>query len=438
MSPLLSAAALDAARDRFARSLAAPQSRHSYPLPAKSRLGAPTDLHAAGGPASLYVHIPYCSARCTYCFFVTQIGHGAKDMAQYVDEIAAELALTEPHLGGYSFSSLYYGGGTPGLLPPDSFKRLHELFAPLLAPGATVTVETHPHAADAQRVAAWKECGIDRVSVGVQTTDPHLLEIVNRGLTGPHIVPGIQRLLEAGFQDVNADLLFGLPDQTMESWQDTLETHIATGIPSLSMYRTSYIPATIEAFRKLGATFPAKQDIYAMYAHGFQRLNEAGFLQPRYGCSTFSRHAYPFGLNTHRYHILQNRPMVCLGMGAYGSVGGYVYLNHRTREAYQKALADKQMPVLAATPVDPEEVPHKYAVETWKLGFLSQGAYHERFGEMVEDRFGAELAVLLELGELELVDREYRMTRRGAEHPDVIADMFVSAAAHAYAQGGRA
>lgn len=438
MATPVSAASLDAARERFAQCLASPQPRHSYPVPAPSKRGAPTDLHAVGGQASLYVHIPYCTARCTYCFFVTQIGQGAIDMGHYVDEVLAELELMRGELGGYRFTSMYYGGGTPGLLPADTFKRLHEQFAPLLAPGATVTVETHPHAADAGRIAAWRSAGVDRVSVGVQTTDPALLEIINRAPTGAHILPAIERLVAAGFEDVNADLLFGLPNQTMESWSETLESLVATGIPSLSIYRTSYIPDTLATFKKLGASFPTRADVHAMYALAFERLNAGGFEQPRYGCSTFSRRSYAFGLNTHRYHILSNLPMVGLGMGAYGSVGGYVYMNHRTREAYQRSLADKQVPVLAATPVPEAERPYKYAVETWKLGFLSQAAYTDRFGEAVEDRFGPELAALLELGELEFVESEYRMTRRGSEHPDVIADMFVSEAARHYALGGRA
>ena len=223
------------AQARFQSALTSPPARHSYPLPASARHGAPADLHTAGGTASLYVHIPYCTARCTYCFFVTQIGHGTPDMRHYVSEIAQELRLLEPSLGGYRFTSLYYGGGTPGLLPAECFEELHGLIAPYLARGATVTVETHPHAADARRIAAWQAAGVDRVSLGVQTLDPGLLDLINRAPTGPHILPAIERLLAAGFSDVNADLLYGLPNQDLDSWQATLEAMVASGLPSLSI-----------------------------------------------------------------------------------------------------------------------------------------------------------------------------------------------------------
>lgn len=431
---------LSEARARLEAAMRKPPSRHTYPLPTAPVVGAPQDLHAAGGEASLYLHVPYCSVRCTYCFFVTQIGHGANDMASYVDEAIKELALLAPAMGHYRFTSMYYGGGTPGLLPPALFEKLHEHVAAFLAPGATVTVETHPHAADAQRVATWKRLGIDRVSMGVQTTDSQLLELINRDLTESHILPGLARLLEAGFDDVNVDLLYGLPEQSLASWQETLEAMITTGVPSISAYRTSFIPATAAAFAKRGADLPEAETAALMYAVAFARLNEAGFDQPRYGASCFSRKCYDAGLNDHRRHVLDGKAMVGVGMGAFGSVGGYTYMNHRDRKHYQAALTADKLPVLVSQPVPREERPYKYAVETWKQGFLSAERYRARFGETVESRFYTELAALREAGLVTAVDGEYRFTQGGSRHPDAVAEMFTSPAARRYAEreaGGR-
>lgn len=427
-------------RSRFQAALEAPKSRHTYPLPTASRPGAPADLHAGGGEACLYLHVPFCTARCTYCFFVTQIGHGADDMSRYVAEIAAELRLAQDALAGYRFTSVYYGGGTPGLLPAPLFLELHERVAPLIASDATVTLETHPHAADAMRVAAWRSVGIDRVSMGVQTTDPALLQLIGRGQTERHIRPALDRLLEAGFDDVNVDLLYGLPQQDMASWDATLDAMFALGVPSMSIYRTAFVPHTVAEFAKLGAAPPAAADAQAMYAHAFDRLNGSGYRQPRFGCSTFSRLPYAYGLNTHRRKLLEGRPMVGLGMGAYGSVPCYTYVNHRDRAPFQAHLAAGRLPVLVAQAVPEEERPYKYAVETWKLGFLCGEAYGRIFGEPPELRFGAELSALLELGELEKVGHEYRLTRQGAKHQDAIADLFLSPRARAAQsrQGARA
>lgn len=426
-----------AARARFTAALTSPKARHSYPTPMRPSFGAPNDLHARGGQASLYVHVPYCSARCTYCFFVTQIGAGAADMGRYVEEVGTELELLRDSLAGYSFTSLYYGGGTPGLLPAETFRRLHSLIAPFLAPSATVTVETHPHAADAERIKAWRSCGVDRVSMGVQTTDPSLLQLIERGRSAPEILPALERLLEAGFADVNVDLLYGLPDQDLNTWIASVEAMRDLGVPSMSLYRTSYLPDSIKAFRDRGASFPSAETIQEMYEWAFVTLNQSGYLQPRYGSSTFSRLAYPFGLNTHRFHILHGRPMVGVGMGAFGVVQGYSYLNQRTRDGYQSALARRELPVLASAPIPENERPHKYAVEVWKLGFLSREVYRSLFAEEVESRFAPELETLLELGELERVEDEYRLTRLGSSHPDAIADMFVSDTARSFHAGGR-
>lgn len=421
-------------RARFEAALRTSRSRHTYPLPSQVVAGAPADLHAQGGAASLYLHIPFCTQRCTYCFFVTQIGHGSDDMRLYVEETRRELALTD--LSAYRFVSFYYGGGTPGLLPAALFSELHGLVAPLLDGEATVTVETHPHAADANRVAAWREAGVDRVSMGVQTTDSELLALINRGQTEKHIFPALERLLAAGFDDVNVDLLYGLPSQSEEAWRASLEALISTGIPSLSIYKTAFIPATMAAFAERGGAPPDPERTRAMYDWAFERLNAAGYRQPRYGSSTFSRLPYALGLNTHRRTIVDGLPMVGLGMGAYGSAPGYTYVNQRDRAAYQADLAAGKLPVMSAQAVPAAERPYKYAVEAWKQAFLSGEAYSRLFGEAPEARFGPELETLVALGEIVRVDGEYRLTPQGARHPDAIADLFTSPAARRH-PGGR-
>ena len=207
---------------------------------------------------------------------------------------------------------------------------------------------------------------------------------------------------------------------------------MGAGVPSVSIYRTAFIPQTRAAFAKLGATPPGAAAAQAAYAHAFQVLNEAGFDQPRYGSSCFSRQAYRYGLNDHRRHVLAAKPMVGLGMGAYGTTPGYTYANLRDRAAYQGAIAQGRLPVMVAQPLAPAGRPHKWAVETWKLAFLPRDAYAEVFGEPVEARFGDALAVLQELGQIVRVGDEYRLTREGAAHPDAVADLFVSPAARAW------
>lgn len=420
--------ALQDAQTRFEAALTRPVSMHSAPLTSPVRHGPPDDLLATDSclEASLYVHVPYCSERCTYCFFVTQIGLGAKDMTAYVSELDREIAAWGGALRAFQFRSLYYGGGTPGLLPAALFTQLHERLRHYLAPGATVTLETHPHVVDACRIQAWRNAGVDRVSLGVQTLDAELLDLVNRGHTTRRILPGIDRLLSAGFADVNVDLLYGLPGQEIGAWRIDVEAMIAMGVPSLSLYRTAFVPHTLAAFEQRGARPPETEKAHAMYAWAFERLNEAGYHQPRYGASCFSRLTYPYGLNAHRRAILRGKPMVGLGMGAFGTLPHYTYANHRTREAYQQALAEGRLPIASAQAILPEEGPYKYAVETWKSGFMSRALYAERFGEMPEERFGEELALLEARDQIHRVEDEYRFTPAGARQAQAIAALFVS------------
>ncbi|HEY9722456.1 MAG TPA: coproporphyrinogen-III oxidase family protein [Oscillatoriaceae cyanobacterium] len=414
-------------RAGFEAAIASPVDLHAAPLATPAQQGAPQNLLAADSctEASLYVHVPYCSERCTYCFVVTQIGLGIKDMAAYVHELGQELAAWGGHLRAYKFRSLYYGGGTPGLLPAALFTELHQQLRPHLAPGATVTLETHPHVVDACRILAWRNAGVDRISLGVQTLDAELLDLINRGLTTRRILPGVDRLLAAGFADVNVDLLYGLPNQSLGDWRIAVEGMIAMGVPSLSLYRTAYVPHTLAAFAQRGAVPPDDEAAHAMYAWAFERLNDAGYHQPRYGAAYFSRLPYPFGLNAHRRAILRGKPIVGLGMGAYGTLPHYTYVNHGERDAYQQALAAGDLPVASAQAILPEELPYKYAIETWKSGFFSRALYAERFGESPEARFGAELELLELGGQIRRVEDEYRLTRDGARQVSAIAARFM-------------
>jgi len=428
------------AKELFARLLKQPRPGHFYPLPTPPRPGAPPDLFSGGGEASLYLHIPYCQTRCTYCFFVSQIGLGADDIDAYLSELEQEVALARDSLADYRFSSIYFGGGTPGLLSPDAFRRMVRAIRSLWPEGATATLETHPCFANDKRIAAWREAGVDRVSLGVQTLDPELLDQINRNPQRDETLPALERLLAAGFGDVNVDILYGLPSQTMETWLETVDAMVGAGVPSISVYVTTFVPDTRARFTEIGAAFCNRQTVRDMYHAAFERLKAAGFHQDHYGCSTFSRIPYKFGLNVHRQHVLAALPLVGLGMGAYGSVPGYTYLNQMSRAGYRAALAAGKLPVLTSCAVPATERPHKYAVEAWKMGFLNKDVYAEKFGEELADRFGAELGALVELGEIVEAGREYHLTRQGAARQHVIADMFISPEARAAQesrQGGR-
>ena len=190
----------------------------------------------ARGARHLYVHLPFCSSRCGYCAFVVEVGALDRRDA-YLDALLAELELERGRLG--PLESVFLGGGTPTLMRPRRLARLMERVRPLLAPGAEVTVEANPETVDRAAFDALLEMGVTRVSLGVQSFQPHVLEALDRQATADQAREAVACARRAGFRDIGIDLLFGVPGQTpadlardlAEALEAAPDTAWATGTP---------------------------------------------------------------------------------------------------------------------------------------------------------------------------------------------------------------
>jgi len=184
----------------------------------------------------LYVHLPFCAHRCGYCDYVTATGrdhlHGA-----YVDALLRELA--EEHDGG-PVDTIFLGGGTP------TYTALPELLRLLgsLPPAGELTVEANPETVTSELACALRKAGVNRVSLGAQTFQPHLLEVLERRATPPDVVRAFGRLREAGFDNLSLDLIYGIPGQTPEELAADLEQAIALGPEHISAYELEAKPGT--------------------------------------------------------------------------------------------------------------------------------------------------------------------------------------------------
>jgi oxygen-independent coproporphyrinogen-3 oxidase len=184
----------------------------------------------------LYVHLPFCAHRCGYCDFVTATGrdhlHGA-----YVDALLRELA--EEHDGG-PVDTIFLGGGTP------TYTALPELLRLLgsLPPAGELTVEANPETVTPELARELRNAGVNRVSLGAQTFQPHLLEVLERRATPPDVVRAFGRLREAGFDNLSLDLIYGIPGQTPEELAADLEQAIALGPEHISAYELEAKPGT--------------------------------------------------------------------------------------------------------------------------------------------------------------------------------------------------
>ncbi len=260
--------------------------------------------------AGIYIHVPFCTVKCAYCDFYSV---ARPDKAQaFVEAVAREYAARLDELGGETVMTLYIGGGTPSLLSPELFARLISPFD--LSAVEEFTIEVNPDDVDSQRIEAWLAAGVNRVSIGIQSLDDKELAAVGRRHNAAQAVEAIALLQSKGITNISGDLIYGLPEQTIESFADSLRRLIDTGITHLSAYCLSYEEGT-RLWRKLqqGLVTPADDElIEAMYSALCHTAKSSGF--EHYEISNF---ALPGYRSRHNSAYWRDVPYLGLGPGAH-------------------------------------------------------------------------------------------------------------------------
>jgi len=185
----------------------------------------------------LYVHVPFCSVRCSYCHFSTESFSGAK-VERWFAAIAREAALRAPMAAGHAFTSVFFGGGTPSALSSKQFERLWAVLRAhfAFAPGAEVTLEANPESVKAPLLEAWRRAGVNRLSLGVQSFEPEELARLGRIHDEARPAQAVALAREHGFDRLSLDLMFGFPGHTAEAFGRTLDRALDLATEHLSAY----------------------------------------------------------------------------------------------------------------------------------------------------------------------------------------------------------
>lgn len=360
-------------------------------------------------PVALYVHIPFCRSRCAYCAFNTYAGLEAL-IPTYGEALCAEIRAA-PSVPAHT---VYLGGGTPSLLPPDTLARilqcLREHFP--LQPDVEMTLEANPGTVDRAYLQAARELGINRLSLGVQSVHPDELRLLGRRHTWEEAVAAMDAARAAGLDNVNLDLIYGLPGQTPSRWQETLEAALALGPDHLSLYALTLEEGTPLQGRVARGEIPPPNDDAAaeMYEWAEARLERAGYIH--YELSNWARSDRHFC--RHNLTYWYNEPYLGLGAGASSWWGGRRWTNVRHPEEYIRRLSAGQ-----SAAEEMEEIPLRLEMgETMMMGLrlvagMSDGRFRARFGMGMAEVFGAELSRLAGQGLLEWDGQTARLTPRG-------------------------
>ncbi|HUL70366.1 MAG TPA: radical SAM family heme chaperone HemW [Gemmatimonadales bacterium] len=303
----------------------------------------------------LYLHIPFCTRRCSYCDFAIAVRRTVPS------DIFAEAVLAEWEGWQKSpiwerspeVSTIYLGGGTPSRLAPESLARILDRIRgdrPVAA-DAEVTLEANPEDVTEEAVKAWHQAGINRVSLGAQSFDPAVLEWMHRSHGPERIGQAVSTLRRAGFVNLSLDLIFGLPAELNRDWSRDLERAVALEPQHLSLYGLTVEPRTpVARWVERGQARPADEARYAAeFLEADQYLTTRGF--EHYEVSNYAR---PGHRAIHNSAYWRRAPYLGLGPSAHSHFEGTRQWNLREWEAYQRAMAGGISPVEGKETLDPE------------------------------------------------------------------------------------
>jgi oxygen-independent coproporphyrinogen-3 oxidase len=369
---------------------------------------------------SIYIHVPFCAKKCAYCDFASFSGREA-DWGRYFDEILTEIRhwsdVTDFGLlrDEYRVGTVFVGGGTPTLVDAGYIEKVLDACRDV-APfeeDAEITIEGNPGTLTPDRLAAYRRAGVNRLSLGAQSFDDGLLRALGRIHTAGQIGKAVHMAREAGFDNINLDLMYALPGQDMGQWADTLDAAVALGVPHISAYSLIVEPGTQMATRVASGALAVPDDdaVNAMQRQAISRLNAAGYR--RYEISNYARPGYECRHNL----VYWNRgDYLGLGCAAHSLLGGRRFHNPESVDDYLAGVRRQDETRLTARDVMEETL----MLSTRTVQGLDLAAWERAFGTCFERGREDAIGRLEKGGMVERAGGRLRLTTRGMEVQDAV------------------
>jgi oxygen-independent coproporphyrinogen-3 oxidase len=383
---------------------------------------------------SLYLHIPFCTHRCGYCDFNSYAGLEAL-IPDYASALCKEIAYISRASGQkLPVHTIYFGGGTPSLIPArelggiiTAIKDNFTLIKPV-----EITLEANPGTVNLEYLKEIHQMGVTRISLGMQSAAEAELRLLERQHSFIDVAQAVDWARDAGFDNLNLDLIFGLPRQTLQSWMKSLEAALALSPEHLSMYGLTIEPGTPLQRKVESGLYPVPDpDVAAdMYEVGRGRLAEAEYIHYEISNWAKSNETGKIFACKHNLQYWRNLPYLGVGAGAHGFISHYRTVNISTPQGYIRKMLDENSPVesgvkfpespstVEITPIDIETE----IGETMMMGLrlvedgVSSIEFQRRFGIRLEEKFSAQIERYLSYKLLEWVgdhQKRLRLTIKG-------------------------
>jgi oxygen-independent coproporphyrinogen-3 oxidase len=360
--------------------------------------------------AGLYIHIPFCRSKCSYCDFYSITDRS--QVADYLHSLSREMEYYREFAS--LFDTVYVGGGTPSCLDTrqlaELLHRVREVFP--IAPVAEITVEVNPGDVDTVFLKKLRDAGFNRVSIGVQSFDNSILKSLGRRHDGREGREAVEAARAAGFDNIGIDLIYGVPGQSQKRWRETLETALGFDPEHLSCYELTLEEGT-PFYRRIERgefCLPGEEEAYRFFSMTSAFLEQRGYTH--YEVSNFARERILISRHNHKYW--DHTPCLGLGPAAHSFNGKRRWWNHRCLELYRQDVESGRAPVTGEEDLTPEEL----RLEALYFGFRTKRGIHvpefrERYGIDLFQEKGTVLRCLRDEGLVTLDDDFLAPTRRG-------------------------
>ena len=381
---------------------------------------------APNPPLGLYIHIPWCVRKCPYCDFNSHRAEAGLPENEYIDALLQDLEGQLGWVTGRKIETIFIGGGTPSLF---SAEGIHSLLQGVreripVASAAEITLEANPGTAESGKFRGFRQAGVNRLSIGIQSFQPEQLKALGRIHGREEALRAAEMARDAGFDNFNLDLMFGLPRQTFEQALADLQTAIDLNPTHLSLYQLTLEPNTI--FHKYPPALPEDESIWEIQQAAQARLAERGFHQ--YEVSAYARSGWSC---RHNLNYWQFGDYLGIGAGAHGKITnmqtGTVTRTTRIKhpQHYLQASGNPEQQGTSVA-IPQEELRFEFLMNALRLrqGF-DQGMFTAHTGQSIH-AMEPELSACLEEGLLERDDSHIRCSAHGFNFLDTVLQRFLS------------
>lgn len=377
---------------------------------------------------NIYVHIPFCSQTCAFCYYKKDLIKSYSEVEEYIHYLKKEIALTSRHfdLKGRPVGSIYFGGGTPSLLKEKEFMELVEVLREHHSiDRPEFSVEVDPGSASKTKLDCYVNAGVNRISMGVQSFDDRIIKLSHRNHTAEKAIRAAE-MIKAKDPNIciNVDLLSGLAGDSLETFSRSVDVALGLGIEMITIYKMITYANTFffdKSVRKDEIPLPSTEEEIVFFNAALDKIEEANY-------HFFT--AYAFTKSNYHHSYIENTfrggDLIAYGTSAFGKLNGIQYQNSNNMETYKEKINSGKLPVYRTHRLTMKDQMIRELLLTTKLTSYSKREFIKKYGFDYYDLIPGTIAALEEKGYIEIRDNDHVLTRKGIVYGDYVGQVLAS------------